>query len=208
MSYVRENIFPSWTRLEFAQSSYDTFVRLSFDDNQFPVFHSVEIKDCLYLFHGRFSQLENVDLNVHYIRRSRSIPKELCFGLIDLSRGFVHVNYLKRSALPFLEKLNQLTFFIHSHRINPDGEDQSILEILEEMFNVGPDAGITCYGNYLPEEKLAQYHLYSTLSFNEYFTGITNHSHGWKIYPLLIINHKVIVKNLLNPTMINDIFLR
>lgn len=66
----------------------------------------------------------------HFLERLKMYPE------VDLSRGFVDVRYLKRNILSSLPKLNQLTFCIHSYRIFPNEEDQSILERLEEILSI------------------------------------------------------------------------
>lgn len=99
MLYVCQNlftIFHSLTALKFDQSLYRMGLQLSFDDNQLDHFRSSTLlkltinvncfEDCLYLFDGRFNQLEYVDVNVYHIR-SRSLPNEVCFRSMDLSSG-------------------------------------------------------------------------------------------------------------------------
>ncbi|CAF1265257.1 unnamed protein product [Adineta ricciae] len=112
------------------------------------------------------------------LHRMSNLEKlKMCFQ-IDLSRGFLDLNYFDRNILCSLPKLNQLSFFIHSNRLFPNEEELAILETLEERFHIDPGVGITSYGEYFSEERTAQYHLYSSPSFNEYFCGISNRFPG------------------------------
>ena len=81
--------FPSLIHLELIESSLNVLPRLTFEENPLDQFrsstlvklkiHLLEFEDCLYLFDGRFPQLENVDLNIYQIDSPSSIVNQVSF---------------------------------------------------------------------------------------------------------------------------------
>ena len=92
MSFICENVFRSFSSLialELIESSLNVIPRLSFDENPLHSFQSsvlrklkinlMEFKDCLYLFDGRFPQIENVHLNIFQIDSAQSMSNQVFF---------------------------------------------------------------------------------------------------------------------------------
>lgn len=94
MYYICENLFTVFDHLvtlTFDPSSETYSIPLSFEDGPLDNFCSSSLlklkisveyfEDCLYLFDGRFSELNNVDLNIAFICRATSVRNTVCFSL-------------------------------------------------------------------------------------------------------------------------------
>ena len=91
---------------------------------------------------------------------------------------FIDEFYLMRH-LPCVPRLKQFRFFIHSYLFLSVGHSNlPIMKNIEQIAFRSANQSIISYGDYFPTKKKAQYILYSSPCYGDFFSGITNRFPG------------------------------
>ena len=96
-----------------------------------------------------------------------------------VSGRYIDENYLEKYVFSRLPRLKTLSLFIHSYLCLSNGQLASLLsQKIEQISFRFLDNRIACYGDYFPEARNIQHHLYTSTCLNKYFSGVSNRFPG------------------------------